>query len=246
VIVVDRCTIGEDGAVSWSAGDTTIPPGLAPTSWEAVRARVADLNTRFKHNFQGFMVKAADGRRWKIRTAEYNRIRAIRGNSPRRDYIWLDAWKNNTLREYLALFPEERPVAEAEINRWKAATTEVYRLYCDAFKARTLDRRTIPRKYKPLVYGLHSLFIETLKPAGKTVDWKACLEFMNSRQVPQMLYVMNYDFRTHLRPQSTAAGIPLEPPIAVGTQVDATTEAVEMTGHEALGAEAPTEAPADA
>jgi hypothetical protein len=242
-LLTDRCTIAADGTVTWSAGDISPPPpGLAFTSWDSVRGRLAELNGRFRHNFQGFVVKTADGHRWKIRTAEYNRVRTLRGNSPRRDYLWLSGWKNNTLRDYLTLFPEERGAANALINRWKDVTTEVYRLYCEAFKARTLERKNIPPKYRPLVYGLHSLYIETLKPAGKTVDWRACLEYMNGREVPQMLFVLSWDFRAAQR-VTGAVVIPLEPPVTAGTTIVAEVEEAK-TGHAALGAEADAEAPA--
>ncbi len=241
-VLVDRCAIAHNGMVTWSTGDTTIPPGLELRSWADIRTRVADLNSRFAHNFQGFVVKSPQGHRWKIRTAEYNRVRALRGNSPRRDFLWLFSWKANTLRDYLALYPEERYEAEALVNRWKTATSDVYRIYCEVFKARSLDRSLIPRKYRPHVYGLHTLYRETLKPAGKTVDWKACLEYMNGLAVPQMLFVLSWEYRAALR-ATGAAPIPIEPPAAVGTAVEA--ETAELS-HADLGAEAPCEAPADA
>lgn len=242
-LLTDRCTIAADGTVTWSAGDISPPPpGLAFTSWDSIRGRLAELNGRFRHNFQGFVVKTADGHRWKIRTAEYNRVRALRGNSPRRDFLWLTAWRNNTLRDYLTLFPEERGAANALVNRWKDVTTDVYRIYCEAFKARTLERKNIPPKYRPLVYGLHGLYMEALKPAGKTVDWRACLEYMNGREVPQMLFVLSWDFRAAQR-VAGATAIPLEPPVSVGADI-VVEEEEPKTGHAALGAEAPAPAPA--
>jgi len=223
-IIVDRCTVSEDGGVIWSTGDVSTSPSVE--TWADVRRLVSDANTRSAHNFQGFVVKNSQGHRWKIRTSEYNRVRAIRGNSPRRDFLWLTAWKENTLHNYLALFPEERRDASALVNRWKIVTTDVYRIYCEAFKARTLDRKTIPRKYKPLVFGLHSLFVETLKPAGKTVDWKTCLEYMNARAVPQMLFVLSWEFRASLATSGDVV-IPIEPLVVVGTIVESAVESAE-------------------
>lgn len=243
-ILTDSCAIAADGTVTWSTGNVSPPPpGLEFTSWGAIRGRLAELNTRFAHNFQGFVVKSPQGHRWKVRTAEYNRIRALRGNSPRRDFLWLLAWHNNTLRDYLAIFPEERGAANALVARWKTVTTDVYRIYCEAFKARTLDRKMIPPKYRPLVYGLHNLYITALKPAGKTVDWRACLEFMNGRAVPQMLFVLNWEFRAAMR-ASAAPVIPLEPPTTVGTVVEAESEGESGPSHADLGAESSAEAPA--
>lgn len=219
-IQVDRCVIATDGWVAWPMGHNPTFAAIVPSDWAEVRTRLADLNDRFKHNYQGYVIKGTDGRRWKLRTPEYNRVRNLRGNSPRRDFLWLSAWRNGTLRDYLALFPEERGAADAMIAQWKTVTNDVYRLYGEAFKARTLDRKMIPPKYRPLVYGLHSLFMETLKPVGKTVDWRTCLEYMNSRDAAQMLFVIHWDYRAAQR-VSGAMSIPIEPPAFVGTAVEA-------------------------
>ena len=216
-VLVDVCAIADKGAVEWLPTPSSPMPPMA--DWAAVRSTLADFNARFRHNYQGFVIKAADGRRWKLRTTEYNRVRGLRGNSPRLDFQYLWHWRNGNLHEYLTLYPEERGAANALVSRWKTVTSEVYHIYCDVFKARSMDRKAIPPKYRPLVYGLHSLYMETLKPAGKTVDWKACLEHMNNKDVPQMLYVLSWEYRAGLR-ATGAVSIPIEPPASVGTTVD--------------------------
>jgi len=179
------------------------------STWADVRARLGEWNTRFKHAFQGFVVKdASREHRWKIRTPEYNRVRRLRLNTARRDFLWLSAWRSGGLSSYLALFPEERPMANAVVDKWKRATNDIYHLYVDVFKARTLDKTAIPPKYRPLVYAIHNYYYTELKPANKTVNWTAVLQFMNSRDTPQMLFVINWDLRMNAGQQPT---IQLEP-----------------------------------
>lgn len=217
-VIADTCRIAADGAVTWERapryGVTQITGVFANA--DAVRTQVNWYNTRFRHNCQGIVVKSADGRRWKVRTPEYNRVRGLRGNSPRRDYLWLKHWKAETLRDYLRIYPEERGAADSVVNRWKTATADIYRIYCDVFKAHSLDKSLIPPKYRPHVYGLHTLYRETLKPAGGKVDWKACLAYMNAKDVPQMLFVINWELRAAARALH-APVIPFEPPTAVST-----------------------------
>jgi hypothetical protein len=219
-VLVDSCAIAEDGGFVWQPSPAAAPlPRMA--DWAAVRTTLADFNARFRHNYQGLVIKTADGHRWKLRTAEYNRVRLLRGNSPRLDFQYLKHWRDGTLHAYLTLFPEERGAANALIARWKTITSDVYHIYCDVFKARSMDRKAIPPKYRPLVYGLHSLYLETLKPAGKTLDWKTCLEHMNTKDVPQMLFVLSWEYRAAMRATGVGAAIPLEPPATVGTVVEA-------------------------
>ncbi len=214
--ITDVAAVDPDCTVNWGDSSQYGPVKLGGIAdWATVRERVAEMNRRFAHNSAGLVIKAADGCRWKLRTPEYNRVHAIRGNSARRDFLWLAAWSSNTLRDYLALYPEERNLANAVINRWKLATTEIYNIYCGVFKARTMPKTAIPQKYKPLIYGLHNLYMNTLKPAGKTVDWKTCLEFMNSKDTAQKLFVINWELRNAARALSVPT-IPLEPVPVIG------------------------------
>ncbi len=183
----------------------------AMANWSDLRACVHDWDIRFRHNVQGIVVKARNGQRWKIRTSCYNAVRQMRGNTPRRDFVWLSAWRANTLYDYLAFFPEEKFIAESTISQWKRVTNDVFHIYTDVFKARTLNKSDIPPKYRPLVYGLHTKFMDELKPAGKSVDWKTTLQYMNERDTAQMLYVINWDKRQAAK-QLGIPAIPIEPP----------------------------------
>ena len=205
------------GVLAYDQGATSPLGMLSPlTTWTDVRARLADWNTRFKHTVQGLVVKNAEGRRWKIRTSEYNRVRRMRTNTARLDYLWLTLWRNNGLRDYLAIFPEERRPSDQLINQWKRVTNDVFHIYSDVFKARSLDKKAIHPKYRPFVYGIHGVFMETLKPAGKTVVWKTVLDYMNGRDVAQMLFAINWDVRQAAKQFPT---IPLEPQVTLGTEV---------------------------
>jgi hypothetical protein len=183
----------------------------AMANWSDLRACVTDWDVRFRHNVQGIVVKARNGQRWKIRTPSYNAVRRMRGNTPRRDFVWLSAWRTNTLYDYLASFPEEKLQAESTVAQWKRATNDVFHIYTDVFKARTLSKSDIPSKYRPLVYGLHSKYMDELKPAGKSVDWKSTLQYMNERDTAQMLFVINWEKRQAAK-QFGAPVIPFEPP----------------------------------
>ncbi len=211
---VQGVTLSGNGGVTITAvPDAAFPAPkvqLPVLTWDKIRDMLADWNRRFGHGIQGLVAKSGFDR-YKVRTTGYNTVRRRRGNSARRDFLWLSEWRAGTLPAYLSVFPEERTMANTTIARWKQATNEVYHWYVCIFKARDTPKHHIPPKYRPLVYGLHNEYMNTLKPAGKSVDWKACLNFMNGRDTAQMLFVMNWDLRqTALRLGLSA--IPLEPP----------------------------------
>lgn len=211
----------QEGRVAEDAGYVDIP--LEPSwitvsniaSWDNLAKLLQDWNDRFKYNHQGIVVKeTGTGRRWKMRTAEYNRVRNLRGNSARRDFVWLSAWKSNTLYDYFRVYPEEKQLADSVIAQWKRVTNDVFHLYTDVFKARSLEKSNIPPKYRIFVFGIHTKYIEELKPSGRTVDWKFVLEYMNSRDIPLMLYAINWEKRIAAQ-QMGAQGIPFEPSASI-------------------------------
>ena len=232
---VQAVTIANNNEVTVSAVPAAAFPVskvvLHSASWDLMRTTVVEWSRHFGHSIQGMVAKSGFDR-YKIRTPAYNTTRRRRGNSARRDFLWLSEWRSGTLPAYISLFPEERSMANMTIARWKQATNEVYQWYVSVFKARNTHKQQIPPKYRPLVYGIHTLYMNTLKPAGKSVDWRTCLSFMNERDTAQMLFVINWDMRQTAK-QLGLDTIPLEPSsTAVGTQVDGdiSDEIGELTG----------------
>jgi hypothetical protein len=219
---VQSVFVAANGVLAWQSFTTTTPNPVTPitgiTTWSDVLIRLNDWNKRFGHTIQGIHIKGPNGQRWKIRTPEYNRIRALRGNTARRDYLWLGAWRGGNLAQYLKVYPEERTAANRIIDNWKRITGDVYHTYVDVFKARSLPKTAIPPKLRSLIYGIHNKFMTELKPQGKSVDWHATMEFMNSRDVPLMLFVLNWESRNAMI-QLGIQQIPLEPPSSTTTTV---------------------------
>ena len=213
--------------------DTLIPVTDQPTvfdvakitaaTWSELNNKVQMENAQFKHNFQGYVIKNGVNFRWKVRGEAYNRVRKMRGNSARRDFLWLSRWRNGTLRDYLSLYPEERNSANAIVDKWKTISRTVYNLYTDVFKARSLPKAQIPPKYRPFVFGLHNLYINELKPQSKTVDWATALQYMNTRDTAQALYAINWEVRA----QNQQPTIPLEAPAQVVTDTTETVPTVQ-------------------
>lgn len=196
--VVPRQYMSREGAISASQIEMTNMVAL-----------LAMMNGNLQH--QGIVIKADSQpfQRWKMRSAIYKTVRHMRGNTARRDFLWMDLWSKGSLSQYTAHYPEERADSNALINRWKVITQNSYKTYVDAFKARTLDRKDIDPKLRPFIYGLHNHYLTVLKPAHKSLDWKEAVKFMNERDTAQKIYVLNWELR-----RSAQSQIPLEPPVS--------------------------------
>ncbi len=190
-------------------------PGYVPVDLPGVISMIASM--RGSVRYQGVVIKDGNQplKRWKVRSQVYNQVRKMRGNTARRDFLWMDLWSKGGLEEYLKYFPEERRPATDLLNRWKTVTQTVFKTYVDAFKARSLDRSQIPAKFRPLVYGLHNLYMTSLKPTHKVLDWRACVQWMNDRDTAQKIFVLNWDLR-----QERSAALPLEPPATAALRAE--------------------------
>lgn len=147
-------------------------------------------------------------RRWKLRSPAYNRVRRLRGNTARLDFLWMSLWSQGTLGDYLNIYTEECEDAQAVVNRWKEVTQTTYNTYVEVFKARTCPRDLIPRKIKPLVMALHQEYLNVLRPAKKPLDWRTAVQFLNMRDTAQKIYILNWDLRQEIQHLRSAASIP--------------------------------------
>ncbi len=193
--------INEDNTVTTndlSTIDLNKPNSFTFEDWNAMITKLNEWNTLYKHNFQGFVITNKEtNERFKMRTEKYKEVRLMRQNTPRRDFVWLTEWAKGQLRQYLTIYPEESLQANSIVNKYKSFCSEVFRIYTEVFKAHTMEKHEIPKKYRMFIYALHKHYYEVVKPTGFGLSWNATREFLNSRDVPMMLYGINYDIRTH-------------------------------------------------
>jgi hypothetical protein len=213
LILVGAHRIQEDGTIipllraDLEPLSAFLPKAHVFSTVSAIQTRLLEWNERYRHNFQGFVFRdVATGRRWKIRTEAYNKARLMRDNTPRRDYVWLNHWKEKTLSKYLEIYPEEKMPATAILARWKQITSDLFTIYSAKFKARSAPE--VPPKYKGILHSMHQHYYNVLRPEKKTLTFPEAIVWMNGRDVPQMLYLINYELRAAI---AAVEEIPFEP-----------------------------------
>jgi hypothetical protein len=145
---------------------------------------------------QGLVFTLRNGdrfRRWKIRSLGYNSARALRGNSARLDYRWLEVIHAGKILDYTKIYPEEAAKILNVMNSWSQVVYNVYNIYCAVFKARSMPKHEINVRYRALVYSIHNHYINVLKPNGYTVNIANAAAFLETRDTAQKLHVINWD-----------------------------------------------------
>lgn len=154
---------------------------------EDVKERVVAWGKRFRAGWQGLVVKTPDGRRYKLRSEQYDEARHLRGNQANRPYIWLERWGQGRLPAYLRLYPEEDAEANAVIQTFKDLTQQAHRIYQEIYKQRLYPLGQAPAKFRKLLWDAHS--------AGKASYFPHFREFANGLDTARKLWLVNFDKR---------------------------------------------------
>lgn len=202
-----------DGQAAQNSSPTFATAGAA----NIMLMLLASMRNGVQHQGLVFRNPAEPFRRWKLRSPMYDTVRHLRGNTARRDFMWMDMWSRGTLEDYLKWYPEERRPAMDIIAAWKAVTQEAYNMYVAVFKARNTDKASVPAKLKPLVFGLHGHYLQVLRPAQRSLDWRECVTWANERDTALKVFVLNWEARQARQVPAPAAQpatdevVPLEP-----------------------------------
>jgi hypothetical protein len=137
--------------------------------------------------FQGVVLKTADGKRFKLRTTQYTEARKLRGNQAKRPYTWLERWAEGRLTAYLRLYPEEQCDATAVVENFKVCTQELHDLYLKVYRKKELPLGKAPQKYRKLLWDAHK--------AGKGAYFPNLKQFMNDQDTARKLWLVNYAVR---------------------------------------------------
>ena len=164
-------------------------PAVYPSlkSLEDVKEFVFSQGRRLGAQFQGVCLKTADGKRYKLRTNEYDEARHLRGNQAKRPYLWLERWSEGRLGQYLRLYPEEACDAETVVGQFKDATQELHTLYLQVYRQKTMPLGQAPQKYRKLLWDLHQ--------TGGGAYFPNARAFMNKQETARKLWVVNYEVR---------------------------------------------------
>jgi hypothetical protein len=153
-----------------------------------IKERVVQWGKRYGARWQGLVIHAADGKRYKLRSAEYNAARQLRGNQAKLPFLWLERWsEGRRFGEYLRLYPEEKADAEATVDAFKACTQELFDLYQKVYRRKELPLGQAPQKYRKLLWDCHQ------EKAG--AYFPNCRDFMNKQDTARKLWLVNYERR---------------------------------------------------
>ena len=156
-----------------------------------------DLITHFfsenlSYQFQGIMLWNNKGQRTKIRNSNYEKIKHLKGNSPKLQYQYYHLRQNNAVGEFLKYYPEYRKEFSdfrRELHKW---TSQLYQNYIKCFIKKEKPLGDFPYNFKTHMYKIHEIYLNDLKLEGKFVNKGVVIEYVNTLPPPRLMYSVNH------------------------------------------------------
>ena len=162
-------------------------------SWNDVENNFASQATDYK--VPGIMIKYVDGSRSKFRNPVYEKVRALKGNSPKLQYQYYILYAQNAVNEYLKYYPENKEEFweyRKELISW---TNQLYRIYHEHHVKSVISKALIPYQFRPHIWSLHQYYLNDLKHKGEYITRQRVIEYINNLEPARLMYAINYPTR---------------------------------------------------
>lgn len=162
-------------------------------NWEYINLLCSGEQTSF--DLQGFIIENDKNERTKIRNIEYEKIKRMRGNSPKLQYQFLELYKKNKVKDYLSYFPEHKELFSQFQKNFYSWTETFYHHYIDCFIEKKKYLRDCQFEFKPLLYYLQQHYLVDLKPNNKKVNFTYLKQYVKGIPTEKIMFSMNYNHR---------------------------------------------------
>lgn len=155
-------------------------------SVESLKAWVQKKAQSAGYGWQGVVLKDSQGGRIRIRSDLYQMVRKLRGNENSSWERFARLRSGKLIQQYLTFYPEESAAFYELEGRMRSQTRKLLSLYVATFIKKEQAYHELPWPFKYHVSMLHNLYKETLKPAKKTVDLQAVINYVNRLKIEDM------------------------------------------------------------
>ena len=162
-------------------------------SWGDLIDPYTSINTPY--TVLGIMLKHPTGIRSKIRNANYEKVRHLKGNAPKIQFQYYNLYQKGRVKEFLQYYPEYNQTFwkfRTELTQW---TKELFLFYKSIYIQKTADYKTIPYTFRPHVSALHKIYCFDLRPVKKYVDKQIVIKYVNNLPPQRLMYSINYPVR---------------------------------------------------
>jgi hypothetical protein len=147
------------------------------------------------------------GLRSKIRNAEYEKVRRLRGNQPKLQYRFLSLRQGaaEDIKAYLQYYPEDTDEFANYGRQVRSFTHNLHQQYLDCKVRKVKDIKSVPFEYRNHVYTLHGHYLESLRPKAGVVTRRVVETYVDDLPAARLMFSINYPLAAKHRCQEAHA-----------------------------------------
>lgn len=144
------------------------------------------------YQLQGVMIWNTKGQRTKIRNSNYEKVKHLKGNSPKLQYHYYYLRQNGAVGDFLKYYPEYKGEFSDFRRELHKYTSQLYQNYIKCFIRKEKPLVEFPYQYKTHMFKLHELYLNDLKQDGKFVNKKVVMDYVNTLPPPRLMHSVNH------------------------------------------------------
>lgn len=159
-------------------------------NWRQLSAHFFSDNLPYQ--LQGVMIWNNKGQRMKIRNSNYEKIKHLKGNSPKLQYHYYYLRQTGAVGEFLKYYPEYKVEFSDFRRELHKYTTQLYQNYIKCFIKKEKPLVEFPYQFKTHMFKIHELYLNDLKLDGKFVNKQVVMNYVNTLPPPRLMHVINH------------------------------------------------------
>ena len=132
------------------------------------------------------------GERTKIRNKNYEKIRQLKGNSPKIQFQYYTLRRLRKIQEFLKYYPEHKQEFDrlrSELYNW---TEQLYQNYISCFIKKERKCKEYPFPFRIHMYNLHKIYLENLKGNRGKISKRIVIDHINNIEPAALMFLLNF------------------------------------------------------
>jgi len=154
-----------------------------------IQADYTILGVVLKHHSDGPCVRS------KVRNSTYEKVRHLKGNSPKIQFQYYHLYQQGKIKEFLHYFPEYKQEfwnLRTELIQW---TDKLLHLYKNRHIFKNINDKEIPYSFRPHVWSLHDIYQSMLREKKLSINKQIVINYIYDLPPSRLMYSINYPLR---------------------------------------------------
>ena len=157
------------------------------------------------YTIQGIVIfDRKNSRRSKFRSKNYEKVKHLKGNSPKMQYHYYYLRQNGLVKDFLQYYPEYKKLfsdLRSNLHDW---TNQLFKNYVECFINKKNSLKNYPYNFKTHMFKLHELYFYELKLENKYINKFEVINYVNNLPPPRLMYSVNYNMRKYTQDTNIA------------------------------------------